>query len=62
MQLEILQRVGLTPGEAKIYLALLELGQSTTGPIVNKSKVSTSKTYKILERLENKGLVSHRIN
>ncbi|MBS3102745.1 hypothetical protein J4458_04845 [Candidatus Woesearchaeota archaeon] len=53
MQLEILQRVGLTPGEAKIYLALLELGQSTTGPIVNKSKVSTSKTYKILERLEN---------
>src|SRR3989338_6757378 len=61
MQLEILQRVGLTPGEAKIYLALLELGQSTTGPIVNKSKVSTSKTYKILERLENKGLVSHII-
>jgi HTH-type transcriptional regulator, sugar sensing transcriptional regulator len=58
---ETLQKIGLTPGEAKIYWALLDLGQSTTGPIVTKSKVSTSKTYKILKRLETKGLVSHII-
>ncbi len=57
----ILEKIGLTPGEAKIYLALLSLGQSTTGPIVDKSKVSTSKTYKILKRLESKGLVGHII-
>ena len=61
MDIKILERIGLTPGEAKIYLALLELGQSTTGPIVEKSNVSTSKTYKILKRLQNKGLVSHII-
>ena len=58
---EILQRIGLTQGEAKTYLALLDLGQTTTGPIVEKSGVSTSKTYKILKRLEQKGLVSHII-
>ena len=61
MQLETIEKVGLTPGEAKIYMALLETGQSTTGPIVGKSGVSTSKTYKILKRLEDKGLVSHII-
>lgn len=61
MEIKILERIGLTPGESKIYAALLELGQSSTGPIVEKSGVSTSKTYKILKRLENKGLVSHII-
>ncbi len=61
MEPEILEKIGLTRGEAKVYLALLDLGQSTTGPIVEKSSVSTSKTYKILKRLEKKGLVSHII-
>jgi HTH-type transcriptional regulator, sugar sensing transcriptional regulator len=61
MKPEILEKIGLTAGEAKIYLALLDLGQSTTGPIVEKSGVSTSKTYKILKRMEKKGLVSHVI-
>ncbi len=59
MDPKTLQRIGLTPGESKVYLALLKLGQSTTGPIVKKSGVTTSKSYKILHRLEEKGLVSH---
>ncbi|MDP3727826.1 MAG: helix-turn-helix domain-containing protein [bacterium] len=59
MKPETLQKIGLTPGESKIYIALLGLGQSTTGPIVTKSGVTTSKSYKILARLEEKGLVSH---
>lgn len=61
MDAKILEKIGFTPGESKIYLALLGLGQSTTGPIVEKSGVSTSKTYKILKRLEAKGLVGHVI-
>ncbi|MBD3313620.1 hypothetical protein GF345_04215 [Candidatus Woesearchaeota archaeon] len=61
MKPETLERIGMTPGESRIYLALLDLGQSTTGPIVERSGVSTSKTYKILKRLERKGLVSHII-
>lgn len=59
MNIDTLVNIGLTQGEAKTYLALLNLGQSTTGPIVEKSGVSTSKTYKILKRLETKGLVGH---
>lgn len=53
-----LQKIGLTDGEIKIYLALLELGTSTTWNITKKSGISGSKVYEILERLEKKGLVS----
>lgn len=59
MNVEVLRSIGLTDGESKVYLALLRLGQTTTGPIVRKSGVTTSKSYKILSRLEEKGLVSH---
>ena len=53
-----LEELGLTKGEAKVYLALLELGPSTKSSIVRKSRVSPSIVYEILERLMNKGLVS----
>lgn len=53
-----LGEAGLTEGEAKVYLALLELGPSTSGPIVGKSGVARSIVYQILERLAQKGLVS----
>ena len=54
----LLQQIGLTNAEINVYLALLELGSSTTGPIVEKSKASSSKIYEILEKLLQKGLVS----
>jgi HTH-type transcriptional regulator, sugar sensing transcriptional regulator len=53
-----LQELGLTEGEAKVYLALTTLGDSTVGPIVKKSSVSYSNIYEILDRLLDKGLVS----
>ncbi len=53
-----LEEAGLTGGESKVYLALLELGPSTSGPIVEKSGVARSIVYQILERLSQKGLVS----
>ncbi len=55
---KILGEAGLTKGEIKVYLALLELKQSTSGPIAKKSKISYSKVYLILDKLEQKGLVS----
>lgn len=54
----ILQEIGLTESEKKVYLALLELGDSTRYDIVNKSKVAGSKIYELLEKLQEKGLVS----
>ncbi len=54
-----LEKIGLTQGEIKVYLALLELGSTTTWNITKKSGVSGSKVYEILERLITKGLISH---
>jgi sugar-specific transcriptional regulator TrmB len=61
MDLTILRNIGLTDGEIKVYLALLELGSSTTGPIIEKSGIAKSIVYQILERLAKKGLTSHKI-
>ncbi len=56
---ELVKEAGLTDGEAKVYLALLEIGTSTTGPIIDKSKIARSFIYNILEKLIVKGLVSY---
>lgn len=56
-----LESLGLTKGEAKVYLALVELGASSVGPIVKKSNVAYSNIYDILNRLIEKGLVSYII-
>jgi predicted transcriptional regulator len=53
-----LESLGLTEGEAKAYVALLEIGVSTVGPIAKKSGISYSKIYEVLQRLLEKGLVS----
>ena len=54
----LLEKAGLSKGETSVYLALIDLGLISVGPIVSKSGVSTSKVYSILERLIKKGLVS----
>ena len=55
---QVLKELGLTSSEIKVYLALLDLGDSTRGDIVNKSGISGSKIYDILEKLKEKGLIS----
>lgn len=57
-ELHELLKIGLTEGEAKVYLALCELGSSTVGPIVKKARVAYSNVYDILNRLIEKGIVS----
>ena len=59
MDLKLLEEIGLTTGEVKVYLALLRLGASKTGAIAKQADVSSSKVYKILDRLEKKGLAGH---
>jgi len=59
MNIKPLEKIGLTKSEISVYLALLKLGQTTAGPIVDEAKVTRSKIYDILERLKNKGLVSY---
>lgn len=59
MNIEELQEFGLSNTEAKIYLALLELGKSKAGEITKKSNVNRTNVYDALERLIEKGLVSY---
>lgn len=57
MDSKLLQEIGLTEGETKVYLALLKLGETKTGELAKRAGVSSSKVYKILDRLEKKGIV-----
>jgi sugar-specific transcriptional regulator TrmB len=59
--LDDLIRLGLTSGEARVFLTLLKLGSAKVGQIVKDSHVSYSKVYDVLHRLSSKGLVSHII-
>lgn len=61
MDTKALQNIGLSDGEIRVYLALIKLGPSTTGPITDKSRVSNSKIYHILEKLLQKGIISYVI-
>jgi len=58
MEAGVIEEIGLTVGESKVYLTLLKLGKSTIGNILQESQVSNSKVYNILTRLGQKGLVS----
>ena len=53
-----LEQLGLTRIEAKVYLALLKLGSTTTGPLVKKTELHRATVYDALKRLMEKGLVT----
>ena len=55
---DVLRKIGLTEGEIRVYEALIHLGKSSTGNIMQKSKISSSKVYLILDKLVEKGLVT----
>lgn len=57
--LNLLEEVGLTKSEAKIYMTLIRYGPLTAGRIVTLSKQHISVTYAALQRLAEKGYVSH---
>jgi HTH-type transcriptional regulator, sugar sensing transcriptional regulator len=61
MLTEKLKKLGLTQGEAKVYEALTIIGPSKVGPIIKRSNIAASNIYEVLNRLSEKGLVSHII-
>ena len=56
---EVLQKFGLTENEAQVYLILLRLGSATASEITQKSGIHRINVYDILERMQEKGLVSY---
>ena len=61
MDTQVLEKIGLTKGEIKFYLAMLKLKECTITPLVKDSKVSKSKVYDILNKLIDKGLAGYII-
>ncbi|PCI24243.1 hypothetical protein COB57_05320 [Candidatus Peregrinibacteria bacterium] len=57
MNLEILESIGLSQNEAKIYEVLLDLGESGVSTIAVKANVHRRNVYDTLNRLIEKGLV-----
>lgn len=61
MNEKLLEDIGLTKGEIRVYVALLNLGQTTTGRIIEEAQISSGKIYEILDKLIKKGLASYMI-
>lgn len=61
MNIEALEHLGLTNAEAKVYIALLDLGSSLAGKITSKTGIHRRTVYDSIERLIEKGLVSYII-
>ena len=61
MLIDDLIEIGLSQNEAKIYLALLELGPTTTGPLIKKTCLYRVITYDTLEKLLKLGLVNYSL-
>ena len=56
-----LEQLGLTRIEAEVYIALLKIGSTTTGPLVKASELHRATVYDVLKRLMEKGLVNYII-
>ncbi len=58
MDEQILEEIGLTRNEIKIYIALLKLGASATGKIIENTGLHRAIVYDTLDKLMQKGIVS----
>lgn len=56
-----LKRLGLSENEARVYMAMLELGSSVVVEISRKAQINRPTTYVQIESLKEKGLVSTQV-
>ena len=56
---EILSEIGFSRNESKVYLTLLQIGPSTAGTIAARSNIHRTNVYDAVERLAEKGIVTH---
>lgn len=61
MDLKILEKIGLSKGEIRVYLTLLEAGAVPSGRVVKETGYRKSTVYETIGRLHEKGLVSYVI-
>ena len=61
MDTEKLKQIGLNEKESKVYIELLQAGDSLVSEISEKTKINRSLLYTILTDLANKGIVTYII-
>ncbi|MFH1425439.1 MAG: helix-turn-helix domain-containing protein [archaeon] len=54
-----LESLGFSARESKVYLALLDIGPTTTSKLIRETGIASSKIYDVLEKLQHKGLVTY---
>jgi sugar-specific transcriptional regulator TrmB len=59
METKVLEEIGLTKGEIKVYLTMLELGQSSAGEILKRADIQNSVFHFCINNLIEKGLASY---
>lgn len=62
LETKLLEQLGLTPNEAIIFLTLEKLGKTTVKNISGTAKLYRESTYRILNRLIEKGIVEEEID
>lgn len=61
MNTKLLEDLGLTKNEVRVYLALLKLGTSPAGELIKKVGMHRATVYDLIDLLIEKGLVSYVI-
>lgn len=61
MEINILEKIGLTKNQSMVYLSLLKLGSTSVQNIIKESGLHRSRIYDSLEKLQQKGLVGYII-
>ncbi len=61
MNTKILEDLGLTNAEIKVYLALLRLGTSNATPILERTDIQSSVVFRALNSLIKKGLIHYNL-
>ena len=55
----VLEDIGLTSSEIKVYISLLELGSASAGKILERSRIQNSVVHRSLNSLIGKGIISY---
>jgi len=61
MDEKILEDIGLSKNEIKVYLALLKIGKTTSLKLINETGIQVSALYYCLDNLIKKGLASYSV-
>ena len=62
MDNSILEDLGLTGAEIKVFISLLELGSSTAGKVVEKSGLQNAVVHRAFHSLAEKGLLNGHLS